>query len=408
MSRRQLILPLALIAVARPVHGQAGGRVDAVAGGIPAPTRGGMSSVWGLAPAFWAQGPRWRISAEGELRGGDPAAAAATAALTASIFSSLGSGGPLLGEITTDVRARTGASFMNGVAGELGGRVHLADGRRGLWLGLTGGRDLRGPTARWELAAWHRFGNVALQLSGSQTSAVDLVQRVATRPDTLSVSSDTSLGSRVRVSTDLGAWFRWSPPRFDLAVGAGRRYGATEVALSPAAPGRTSDQASSGGATSTVAGWWMADGTFWVSPRVGLNLAVGRNPRDRTFGTPAGAFFRFALRGSFGRGGNGVAPPARQASGLRHHRTRDGAVELTLYLSSPGSLRTVELMGDFTDWRPVPMVPEGDGRWTIRLPIAAGLHHLNVRYDGGPWQPPPGTSVVADEFDRVTGMLVTE
>jgi hypothetical protein len=79
-----------------------------------------------------------------------------------------------------------------------------------------------------------------------------------------------------------------------------------------------------------------------------------------------------------------------------------------LLVGGGSTVRRVEVMGDFTDWRPVDMQLMGPGRWQLRLPILPGLHHLNVRYDGGPWQPPPGTGVVADEFDQLTGVLVVE
>jgi hypothetical protein len=77
----------------------------------------------------------------------------------------------------------------------------------------------------------------------------------------------------------------------------------------------------------------------------------------------------------------------------------------------------VELMADFTDWVPVPLVrlPRGTagGRardaadlWAAELVIAPGVHRVNVRVDGGPWRPPPGLSVVRDEFGGEVGLLV--
>jgi hypothetical protein len=38
--------------------------------------------------------------------------------------------------------------------------------------------------------------------------------------------------------------------------------------------------------------------------------------------------------------------------------------------------------------------------------IAPGVHRVNVRADGGPWRPPPGLSVVRDEFGGEVGLLV--
>jgi hypothetical protein len=91
----------------------------------------------------------------------------------------------------------------------------------------------------------------------------------------------------------------------------------------------------------------------------------------------------------------------------------DGSRELRVLV--PGA-RRVELMGDFTDWTPVALTPlgrraggrgsDGDDVWLAELVIAPGVHRVNVRVDGGPWRPPPGLSVVRDEFGGEVGLLV--
>jgi 1,4-alpha-glucan branching enzyme len=86
-------------------------------------------------------------------------------------------------------------------------------------------------------------------------------------------------------------------------------------------------------------------------------------------------------------------------------RIEEGIVELQLMAS--GAQR-VELRGDFTDWRPVEMEDHGGGRWRLRQVISPGVHSVSVRYDGGPWVPPPVTRVVTDEFGEDTGVLVVE
>jgi hypothetical protein len=40
------------------------------------------------------------------------------------------------------------------------------------------------------------------------------------------------------------------------------------------------------------------------------------------------------------------------------------------------------------------------------LVIAPGVHRVNIRVDGGAWRPPPGLSVVRDEFGGEVGLLV--
>jgi hypothetical protein len=68
----------------------------------------------------------------------------------------------------------------------------------------------------------------------------------------------------------------------------------------------------------------------------------------------------------------------------------------------------VELMGDFTEWQPVEMARQSATRWRVRLAAEPGVHYLNVRYDGGGWQSPPGVSVIQDEFGKESGVLVID
>jgi hypothetical protein len=63
-------------------------------------------------------------------------------------------------------------------------------------------------------------------------------------------------------------------------------------------------------------------------------------------------------------------------------------------------------MGDFTDWKPQPLIALGSGRWIISDALASGVHHLNVRFDGGPWVVPSGISAVDDGFGGRVGLLV--
>jgi hypothetical protein len=68
--------------------------------------------------------------------------------------------------------------------------------------------------------------------------------------------------------------------------------------------------------------------------------------------------------------------------------------------------RRTEVMGDFTDWKPRAMVAEGEGRWTFPAALTPGVHHLNVRFDGGPWQVPKGALAVDDGFGGRVGLIV--
>jgi hypothetical protein len=82
-----------------------------------------------------------------------------------------------------------------------------------------------------------------------------------------------------------------------------------------------------------------------------------------------------------------------------------GAGRVRLSLAVPGA-RTVEVKGDFSDWRPLALTPAGEGRWTLDLPLAPGTYRVEVRADGGEWAPPPGAPAVADDFGGTVGIFV--
>jgi 1,4-alpha-glucan branching enzyme len=78
-----------------------------------------------------------------------------------------------------------------------------------------------------------------------------------------------------------------------------------------------------------------------------------------------------------------------------------------LRVDAPGA-RTVEINGDFTQWRPVQLVRGIDGWWSVMVPIESGAYQMNVRIDGGAFQAPPGLLTSTDEFGGVVGILIIE
>jgi hypothetical protein len=66
----------------------------------------------------------------------------------------------------------------------------------------------------------------------------------------------------------------------------------------------------------------------------------------------------------------------------------------------------VEIAGDFTDWRPMPLVRAADGNWEVVLPMTAGIHQINLRIDGGPWTVPGGTTRLTGDYGDEVGTFV--
>jgi hypothetical protein len=67
---------------------------------------------------------------------------------------------------------------------------------------------------------------------------------------------------------------------------------------------------------------------------------------------------------------------------------------------------SVELMGDFTDWQPVPLTQIRPGTWQIQLALTPGIHRVNVRVDGGAWLVPAGARPEESEFGGAVGLVV--
>ena len=68
-------------------------------------------------------------------------------------------------------------------------------------------------------------------------------------------------------------------------------------------------------------------------------------------------------------------------------------------LAAPGAHK-VELVGDFSAWKPIPLVdPDGDGVWTLVLKLPPGRYEYAFLVDGR-WL---GQDPNADEYVRTMG-----
>ena len=70
-----------------------------------------------------------------------------------------------------------------------------------------------------------------------------------------------------------------------------------------------------------------------------------------------------------------------------------------------GDARTVQVVGGFSDWEPVPM-ERTNGTWTARIPVAPGVYHFGFRVDGTWVVPDRAPGVVSDDWGRENATLV--
>lgn len=290
--------------------------------------------------------------------------------------------GTLFGSLTTSSARRFtgeiggsagGSSHSDGSAtGQMmgTGRVYLNASRGGAWLGAGLGQTSDG-------AVWRSVsqGSLGAWVVGSAGTAV-----VNAMP--------TMVADSIRY-TDAVVTLLRNTQHVELSATIGSRFGDPLPSL---ATDRT---------------WGGVSATWWLSPRMGLIAGAGTYPIDFTQGFPGGRYLSLALRLQRERRSPAAAAAVEAApSGAVRAfeaRRRGGVHELRVH--APGASR-VEVTGDFTGWAAVALAPVGGGWWSTSRAIGSGAHEMNVRVNGGAWEPPPGLVAIRDEFGGTTGLLV--
>ena len=141
--------------------------------------------------------------------------------------------------------------------------------------------------------------------------------------------------------------------------------------------------------------------SFWQTPTRALFVSVASYLPDFVHGADAARSVTVGLR-LFDRPSARTTTRARRAHPLV--QVSGDSVTRMIQVQAPGA-RSVEVMGDFTEWLPVQLVGTG-GVFSMNAPMTAGNRRLVVRIDGGPWVPPSNTPVVDDDFGGRVGLLL--
>jgi hypothetical protein len=280
-------------------------------------------------------------------------------------------------------------AFAEGSLGAAGGayltaREHFAFGPFGGWAGLAvGGVDDAGqwsPTRTLEVASW--FSRWSTRL----TAAAVVVD---TRSEPYGVQGSVVTDPITYTDGSIGA--RWTfRRRAELDLRGGLRF-ISRGALS-----------SNGRGTRPFA---AVDAAVWVTPRLAVVAAFGRQLSDLARGTPDTRFAALALR---------IAMHDRDRAELpRRTGPTVAYVRLALVTDSTGASRLVvaapegtrvEIAGTLTDWEPVALVRRGPG-WELDRALTSGAHRVVIRVDGGPWIVPANLPATADDFGSRVGIL---
>jgi hypothetical protein len=272
-------------------------------------------------------------------------------------------------------------------------RLRVGDGERNAWLGVAFEHSLSGtplPTSpSLALGLATRAREVVLSAGIEQT--VERVRfstrlRPAVPGDTLNAPAITMFDTRLSKSTSALISGRWAFQRLTIESVAGLTLNRLT------APYR----------------WTQTSATIAIKPRVSVFATLG-NPAPRWLALDAG----FERRASLGvrltswtnpaAGNPDAGVPALPGWRLR----RLGQDWQVIEIRAPGAGR-VEVMGDFTGWKPLALRHVHRDRWAIAVRMEPGVHQIEVRLEDGPWMPPAGLPVTSDAFSGSVGVFVAE
>src|SRR5687768_4852918 len=388
MSRCRVALPsLAILALAAGgVRAQVVGALGAGTGRVTyddAP----RATVVSVTPAVLFEGERTTLSAAGSFTRFDGGIWSAQAIAAGSRFSE--PRGAFRSELSAQLETNSHRGTLRTGLLLAQGRGHLlSTSDRGVWLGAGAGHVWRSPTGgtvvRADIGGWAQLGDATVRVTAAHNTVQTSTSTVTVEPSLLADANSTrntvvSKGTAQYLDTE--AHVAWSRARVAVDAAAGRRT--------------TRD----GARTNT----WLLGGSVMLTERLALVGATGANAFDVVQGLPGGRYATIAIRLTTRAGGALELRSRSTARDLETWREQDGTVLLVVH--APRA-RRVELMGDFTDWRPLVMRREGDDRFAARISLPAGSYRINVRVDGGTWLAPPGTTPVADEYNGAAGLLV--
>jgi hypothetical protein len=337
----------------------------------------------------------------------------ANAALAANV--------PLMHGFSAELLANADRAFHNSAVGneqvDAGGRLHWLSSRGGVWLGSGVARPLR-VTAVSNVnvssgGAWGKIGPATLR--GSVTSffftkvsidsggAPEATQTAPCASTRLAAPEVPASGVRIAMAeasatdcryqsrlTDVESSVKFDYRFVEMTVRGGRRFGdGYDV-------------------TPESRQWASAQAAVWISNQIAAVAGGGREPAQPTRGLPARTFATLGVMLAYWPIPRGVVAVETPASLVQAFELRPAGPTLQRITARIGGVETVEVMGDFSDWTPLPLMRRGRDHWELLVPMKIGVHQINMRIDGGQWIAPPGMPTMKDDFNGDVGVVVVK
>ncbi|MEX2178252.1 MAG: glycogen-binding domain-containing protein [Gemmatimonadaceae bacterium] len=282
-------------------------------------------------------------------------------------------------------------------------RLHWMQEKGGIWLGSGVTRPLRvGAVSSVNVSSggiWTSVGPTTLRGSvtsffftkldtTTQTNRPECARNAfdnTTFPEDAASTDGCRHSSRL---TDVEGSFQWRQRLLELTFRGGHRFG-DSLDIEP-----RSER------------WASMQAAVWITSQVAAVAGGGTEPAQPARGFPARRFASLGLMLAYWPIPRQAVLVTTPASLIRAFELRPAGTALQRLTARIGGVETVEIMGDFTDWTPVPLLRQGRDQWELLIPMSPGVHQINLRIDGGLWIAPPGIPSIKDGFNGEVGVLV--
>jgi hypothetical protein len=242
--------------------------------------------------------------------------------------------------------------------------------------------------------------NALLSVTGRSRSTTSVEQTMIKVTDTFSSDTGDTHGWHWEAREHMSRSRKWSDleTRLDWAMG--------RLALS-ATMTRSNLAARDSMSRSRGMRWGSVNAAVMLNHNVAFVSTFGTLPTGPKSDAFQSRYATFGLRFSPAALLRDPPPPAVRpdASAFRVTPIEQGMYRVVL--RAPGA-RTVELSGDFNQWKPVSLTQTSPDVWEVSLPLPGGTHRVNIRVNGDSWTAPPGLPTVNDEFSGRVGLLVVK